>query len=61
MPAIVVAESSSCIEACGRLGLRRSMSRTGSVRLHSTIGCLPPVEWEGQHALDHPLASPLAA
>jgi transposase InsO family protein len=34
--------------------------RYNRVRLHSTIGYLPPVEWERQHALDHPLPSPLA-
>jgi putative transposase len=96
--------SAACIHACARLGLRRSMGRTGScldnavaeswfaslkvelvhrqhyrtraearasifawihrynrVRLHSTIGYLPPVEWERQHVLDHPLPSPVAA
>jgi transposase InsO family protein len=30
-------------------------------RLHSTIGYLPPVEWERRHVRDDPLASPLAA
>jgi putative transposase len=96
--------SAACTHACARLGLRRSMGRTGScldnavaeswfaslkvelvdrqhyrtraearasifawihrynrVRLHSTIGYLPPVEWERQHVLDHPLPSPVAA
>lgn len=35
--------------------------RYNRVRLHSTIGYLPPVEWERQHVLDHPLPSPVAA
>jgi transposase InsO family protein len=96
--------SAACIDACARLGLRRSMSRTGScldnavaeswfaslkvelinrahyrtraearaaifgwiawynrVRLHSTRGYLPPIEWEHQHATLSPLPSTMAA
>ena len=96
--------SAACIQACQRLGLRRSMSRTGScldnavaeswfaslkvelinrahyrtraearaaifgwiawynrVRLHSTRGYLPPIEWEHQHATLSPLPSTMAA
>jgi putative transposase len=96
--------SAACITACERLGLRRSMSRTGScldnavaeswfaslkvelthrqhyrtraeartaifawiawynrVRLHSTNGYLPPIEWEHQHATLNPLPSTMAA
>jgi putative transposase len=96
--------SAACIAACTRLGLRRSMSRTGScldnavaeswfatlkvelvdrahyrtraearaaifawitwynrVRLHSTRGYLPPIEWEQQHATINPLPSTMAA
>jgi len=30
-------------------------------RLHSTIGYLPPIEWERRYALTHPLPSPVAA
>jgi transposase InsO family protein len=30
-------------------------------RLHSTRGCLPPVEWEQQHATINPLPSMTAA
>jgi transposase InsO family protein len=96
--------SSVCIAVCQRLGLRRSMSRTGScldnavaeswfaslkvelthrqhyrtraeartaifrwiawynrVRLHSTNGYLPPIEWEQQHITISPLPSTTAA
>ena len=96
--------AAACIGACTRLGLRRSMGRTGSCldnavaeswfatlkvelvdrhhyrtraqarasifawihhynrrRLHSTIGYLPPVEWERHYALAHPLPSTTAA
>ncbi len=96
--------STACIDACERLGLRRSMGRTGScldnavaeswfaslkvelvdrhhyrtraearaaifrwiawynrVRLHSTRGYLPPLEWEHQHATVSPLPSTTAA
>jgi putative transposase len=96
--------SAACRDACKRLGLRQSMSRTGScldnaaaeawfaslkvegtsraryrtraearravfawiawyngARLHSTNGYLPPIEWEHQHALAHPLPSTMAA
>ena len=30
-------------------------------RLHSTNDYLPPIEWEQQHRINHPLPSPLAA
>jgi putative transposase len=96
--------SAACITACERLGLRRSMSRTGScldnavaeswfaslkvelthrqhyhtraqartaifawiawynrVRLRSTNGYLPPIEWEHQHATLNPRPSTMAA
>ena len=104
LDAAVATRGRACIQTCQRLGLRRSMGRTGScldnavaeawfaslkvelvdrqhyrtraqaraaifgwiawynrVRLHSTRGYLPPIEWEQQHATINPLPSPMAA
>jgi putative transposase len=35
--------------------------RYNARRLHSTLGYIPPVEWEQRHALTDPLPSPMAA
>ncbi|MDP8929585.1 MAG: IS3 family transposase, partial [Actinomycetota bacterium] len=37
------------------------IARYNRRRLHSTIGFMPPIEWETRHATSHPLPSPMAA
>ncbi len=37
------------------------IARYNRRRLHSTIGFMPPIEWEARHANSHPLPLPMAA